>query len=144
MRVTAIDLLAAAGSAASVATLREYVNLNSKRMHTSLLLLGAVSTPYPKMIELKALCDLNTVKADRLFYSTCAMTLGTAIGNLLAPYKTTTDTRKLALSAGMSHSALVTSYESAMKSMLRESRSAEEYAIVLRACGTTGLPGLFE
>ena len=28
--------------------------------------------------------------------------------------------------------------------MLRESRSAEEYAIVLRACGATGLPGLFE
>ena len=31
-----------------------------------------------------------------------------------------------------------------MKSMLRESRSAEEYAIVLRACGATGLAGLFE
>ena len=51
MHVTAIDLLAAAGSAASVATLREYVNSNSKRVHTSLPLLGAVSTPHPKMID---------------------------------------------------------------------------------------------
>ena len=51
MRMTAIDLLAAAGSAASVATLREYVNSNSKRVHSSLPLLGAVSTPHPKMID---------------------------------------------------------------------------------------------
>ena len=54
---------------------------------------------------------MNTVKADRLFYSTCALTLGTAIGNLLGPNKNTTDTSKLVISAGMSHSALVTSYE---------------------------------
>ena len=51
MHVTAIDLLAAAGSAASVAALRDYVNTNSKRVHTSLPLLGAVSTPHPKMID---------------------------------------------------------------------------------------------
>ena len=51
MRVTAIDLLAAAGSAASVATLRDYVNSNSKRVHSGLPLLGAVSTPHPKMID---------------------------------------------------------------------------------------------
>lgn len=31
-----------------------------------------------------------------------------------------------------------------MKAMLRESRNAEEYAIVLRAAGATGLAGLFE
>ena len=51
MRVTAIDLSAAARSAASVATLREYVNSNKKRVHSSLPLLGAVSTQHPKMID---------------------------------------------------------------------------------------------
>ena len=31
-----------------------------------------------------------------------------------------------------------------MKSLLREARTAEEYAIVLQAAGAAGLPGLFE
>lgn len=54
---------------------------------------------------------MNAVRADRSFYSTCVLALGNSIGNLVGPYKNTTDKNQLALVAGMPYTALISSYE---------------------------------